>query len=373
MKVLIVLDSLNRAGAERQALYAVGEMTRQGHDVELIYYNKATEEYDTALAAPAVVRRLPKNGEKLRFLWKLTRYLRRGRYDVVHAFMSATSIYVGLAGWLAGVPVRLGGMRSEYDGVGLVRLCHRIVNRLLTGWICNSEATRRSLQPGVGAALDRIFVVYNGIKPEVLESSLSSAEAKLNLGFEREQPIVTLIGRLTHQKNVSLFLQAAALVARQRPHAGFLVVGAGELDTELRAQAANLSLSDCVRFLGVRSDIPDILRATDVLTLTSHYEGISNTLLEAMAVGIPVVSTAYAGVEELLTDAVDGFVVPMGDAHGLAEKYVQLIDDAGLRMRIGAAGKDAARGKFTIEALGANLFSVYERTYRAVCGNGAPA
>ena len=373
MKVLIVLDSLKRAGAERQALLAVGEMTRQGRDVELIYYNKATAEYDIQLAAPAVVRRLPKNGEKLRFLWKLARHLRRGGYDVVHAFMSATSIYVGLAGWLAGVPVRFGGMRSEYDGVGIIRLCHRIVNRLLTGWICNSEATRQSMLSGVGATADRVFVVHNGIDPLSYQTTLRQAEAKAKLGIAADQPVVTLMGRLTYQKNIPLFLEAAAIVSRRRDGARFLIIGEGELDSVLRKQIDDLGLARSVRLLGIRSDVPDLLRATDVMTLTSRYEGVSNTLLEAMAVGTPVVSTAYAGVEELVTDGSDGFVVPLGDAHALAEKYMLLIDDPSLRRRMGAVGMEKIRQRFTIRALGANLYDVYDRTYRMTRGNGTAA
>ena len=367
MRVLIVLDSLKRAGAERQALYAVGEMTRQGRDVELIYYNLATREYDVSLAAPASVTRLPKNGEKLRFLWKLTRYLRAGRYDVVHAFMGATSIYVGLAGWLAGTPVRLGGERAEYSATGLVRLAHRIVNRLLTGWICNSEAIRRSLLPGVGARPERVHVVYNGIDPRAFESRLTVAEAKERLRFEGDQPVISLSGRLTYQKNIGLFLEAASMVARLRPRARFLVIGEGELEDALRRQARELGLGEHVHFLGVRSDIPDLLRATDVMTLTSHYEGVSNTLLEAMAVGIPVVSTAHAGVEELLTNEIDGLIVAMGDARALSDNYVRLIDDPELRRRIGEAARDTVRRRFTIESLGENLYSVYERVYRDTC------
>lgn len=372
MKVLIVLDSLKRAGAERQALYAVGEMTRQGHKVDLIYYNKATEEYDAALAAPAIITRLPKNGQKLRFLWKLTRYMKRGRYDVVHAFMSATSIYVALAGCLAGVPVRFGGMRAEYDFVGL-RPWYRMINRFLTGWICNSEATKRSLLPGIGAGPDRVFVVYNGINRQGLETSLSIAEAKQQLSLAVNQPVITLIGRLTRQKNIPLFLEAAALVIERRPHVRFLIVGEGELDAVLRQQTSTMGLSPCVQFLGVRSDIPNILRATDVLTLTSDYEGVSNTLLEAMAAGVPVVSTAYAGVEELISDRVNGLIAAMGDARGLADRYVRLIDDPDLRRRLGAAGIETVKSRFTIDALGANLYAVYEKAYRRTCCGNHPS
>lgn len=363
MKVLIVLDSLNRAGAERQALCAVGELTRQGRHVELIYYNKAKQEYDVAMAAPAVVKRVAKNGKRLRFLWKLTRFLKQGRYDVVHAFMSGTSIYVGLAAWMAGVPVVFAGMRAEYDGRGIVRLAHRLVNRLATGWIVNSQATVRSMLPGVGAAADRVFVVYNGIDPTAFLSKLTVPEARAKFGIDAASPVVSVIARLETQKNIPLFLQAAQRIVAQRPQARFLIAGDGSLRKELEADTDMKRLSGVVQFVGNRPDIPDLLMATDVLALTSTYEGLSNTILEAMSVGLSVVSTAYAGIEELVVDGQEGFVVPLNDCETLVRKLLQLLDDPDLRARMGACGRRTVQQRFTIPAMSDRLYSVYLQAF----------
>jgi glycosyltransferase involved in cell wall biosynthesis len=144
-------------------------------------------------------------------------------------------------------------------------------------------------------------------------------------------------------------------------------VGDGPRRAELEALSRSLGLENDAGFLGNRSDIPDILAATDISVLSSHYEGLSNVMLEAMGSGIPIVSTDYAGVDEVLTDGVDGFVVPLNDAEGLARRMVQLLDDADLRRRLGQAGRESVCRRFTLDAMGRRLLRVYE----SACGNVA--
>ena len=126
-----------------------------------------------------------------------------------------------------------------------------------------------------------------------------------------------------------------------------------------------------MQFVGNRPDVADLLRATDVLALTSTYEGLSNTILEAMSAGLPVVSTAYAGVEELVTDGQEGFVVAMGDCDALVRKFVQLLDDEAMRMTMGERGKQMVAKRFTIPAMATRLFQVYEEAYARTTGAAA--
>ncbi len=367
MKICIVLDSLIRAGAERQAVLAIGELCRQGYDADLVYYNQAIDPYEINAGGKTRILYLPKRRTYLRFLWKLTRFLRRGRYDVVHAFLGGTTLYVSVAGRLARVPVVFGGIRAEYDVKGLIRVLHRICNRLLTGWIVNSNATVRSMLPGVGATPDRVHVVYNGIDPTAFASQLSAAEAKQKLGIPAGISVVLIVARLTAQKNIHLFLEMAADVTASRPSARFVIAGDGELRSELEAYSRELRLSDRVLFLGNRADIPDILRAADVLTLTSHYEGMANTLLEAMAVGLPFVSTAYAGVEELVTHDREGLIVPLRDRAAMTGAVLRVLDDPDLAQRMGEAGRETVTKRFTIKAMGARMYSVYRDAFDRTC------
>ncbi len=374
MKIAIVIDSLIRGGAERQAFYATSQLTRLGHDVELIYYNRADSAYDPSTLSPAGVVQLAKDGKPLRFVFKLSAHFRRRRFDVVHGWMSMSGVYSGLAGRLAGVPVVFAGYRCEYDSSGMIQRAHRVVNHMVTGWIVNSRATVPSMVRGVGAKPEHVHVVYNGIDPAAFASSYAPVEAKARLGLPPDCLTVTIVGRLRAQKNHTLFLEMAVRVAERISNARFLVVGDGDGDaqTQLEALAARLGVAEHVVFLGSRSDIPDILAATDVMSLTSHYEGVANSLLEAMCVGLPVVSTAYAGVDELVTHGQEGFVAPLGDAESLAGYVAQLLEDSPLRRKMGEAGRRTIGERFSMDAMGRNLATIYERCLNRAKGRLVP-
>lgn len=367
MRIAIVLDSLNRGGAERQAVYATGQLARLGCDVSLIYYNRADYEYDASVLPRDRVVHLAKQGRPFRFLRRLRRHFIERKYDVVHGWMSVPGVYAGFAGRMAGVPVVFAGYRCEYDGTGFIRLAHRAVNKVVTGWIVNSKATVPSMVRGVGADPDKVCVVYNGIDPAAFVSKFNPAAARQRLNVAPDAPTVSIVGRLRAQKNHPLFIRAAALVSKQAPDARFLVVGDGDGDEQQRLEslADSLGVRDKVLFLGSRSDIPDILAATDVMALTSHYEGVANSLLEAMCVGLPVVSTAYAGVEELVTHGHDGLIAPLGDAERWAEHVTQLLVDAALRRKMGENGRRTIESRFSMEAMGRNLLGVYESALHA--------
>lgn len=361
MKIAIVLDSLARGGAERQGMFAARELTRQGRDVELIYYHRVADGFDLSVMEETRMTYIPKEGTYLRLLLRVRDYFQKNRFDVVHAFKSSPSLYAGLAGWSAGVPVVLGGIRCEYDDVGMVRLGHRCVNRLVDGWVVNSKATTHSLVRRIGAGLDRIHVVYNGIEPTAFNSTLTSDEAKRRLGIDHAAQVVSIFAVIRPQKNHELFIETAARVLKTLPHTRFLVVGDGEERSRFEQQACSLGIANSFLFLGTRGDIPDLLAATDVSVLTSHYEGLANALLEAMAVGKPVVTTRYAGADELVTDGHDGYMTPKGDADALSRRICELLQDPALRRRLGENGRRTVATRFEMPVMAKNLYAVYEQ------------
>jgi glycosyltransferase involved in cell wall biosynthesis len=359
MRVAIVSDSLARGGAERQAIHAARELGRLGCDAELIYYHRVAHAYDE-LPDEARTTFLPKNGRSLRFLRSLRQHVRSRRFDVVHGFQGSPTLYACAAARLAGVPVVLGGVRAEYDETGLVRLGHRFVNRVADGWVVNSWATRRSMTSRIGTDPGKVFVVYNGIDPARFAARLSGPDAKRRLGIDPGVPVVSIFAVIRPQKNHRLFLEAAASVLKALPETRFLVIGGGAGQPPLEAYSRALGISDRVTFLGSRTDIPDLLAATDISVLTSHYEGLPNALMEAMAVAKPVVSTACAGIEELVSDGREGLIAPTGDREGLASRIVALLGDESLRRRLGDNGLRTVTERFSMEAMGRSLLAVYE-------------
>lgn len=360
MRIAIVIDSFMRGGAERQALYAAHELALRGCEVEVIYYYEIPDAYDLSVGKGVKFTYLPKNGTYVRFFFRLCRYLKRGRFDIVHAFKSTPCLYGCLAAGWAKTPIIIGGYRVLYDDHGLIRLGHLLVNRIVTAWIVNSKAIVDSMVRSLGARREKFFVVYNGLETERFAPSLSAAEVKEKLGVAPSCPIVSIVARLHAQKNHEMFLRMAARVLETRTDCRFLIIGDGELRGALEAQASSLGIGRQVLFLGIRSDIPDLLGATDLVVLTSHYEGLPNVLIEAMSAGVPVISTDFAGVEEVLSDDVEGFVVPRDDAEAMAARVVRLLGDESLRKRMGAAGIERVARQFSLDVMGGRLLKVYE-------------
>ena len=368
MRVAIVIDSLSRGGAERQALYTVRGLRRQGSDAELLYYYLGSpEDYDLSLAGDARVEFISKDGGPLGLILRMVRRFRQQKLDVVHSFKNVPCVYGGLAGYLARVPVVIGGYRVEYEDEGVLRLAHRIVNRLQSGWVVNSQAIVESLVREVGAHREHCFVVRNAVDPASFRSELSKAEAKEKLDIDPECPVVSIVANLRPQKNHRMFLEVARKVRETHPQARFLIVGDGTERSLVDGWVEELGLAPEVRVLGVRLDVPDILAATDISLLTSDYEGVSNSLLESMGAALTVVSTAYPGVEELITDGHDGRVTPLRDAPAMAATLRQLIDDPAERSRLGSNAQETIETRYGIDVMTTALLEVYER-YREDAG-----
>jgi glycosyltransferase involved in cell wall biosynthesis len=184
--------------------------------------------------------------------------------------------------------------------------------------------------------------------------------------IEPRATVLTHIGRFAVQKNHALLVEAFAQVRSDAP-LYLLLVGGGELENTVREQVAGLGLQGRVRFLGVRADVADILRASDVFVLSSRWEGNPLSVMEAMAAGLPVVSTAVGGVPELVREGETGLLVPSEDAAALAQAMQALVDDAARRRAMGAAARQHAVAHFDIR----HTVRGYEQLYEALLKRSA--
>lgn len=366
MKVALVIDSLAKGGAERQALLSARLLAERGCDVELIRYHAVVDEYDPAAGAPARALMLEKRGRPVRFFARLVIHLRRGRFDVVHAFKETPCMYGCLAAAVAGVPVRIGGYRAQVALPGLTRWMLQMVDRVSTAWIPNSQAVAETLVEYLGVERSRLHVVQNGIDLATLRSSLAPEEAKRQLGLPADAPTVAIIAALRPEKNHEMFVRMAGEVHRACSDAHFLIVGdAGRSDGSAQARLQKLAV-DCgvdrhIHFVGQRADMADVLAAVDVSVLTSEHEGLSNALLESMAASKAVVTTDYRGADAVISDDVNGFITPRGDASAMAECVSRLIGDPALRVRLGEQARVTVAERFSLDAMVDGLLAVYRR------------
>ena len=194
----------------------------------------------------------------------------------------------------------------------------------------------------------------------------------------RDALVFTCVAGLRPQKNHRLLLQAFAQAAPQLPDALLLLVGPPDrLDPayaeSLKALAQELGLGQRVRFLGSRADVPDILRASDVFVLSSDYEGNPLSVLEAMAAGLPVISTAVGGVPELVQDGATGLLVTAGDAHALAEAIVQMGRDPMRRAVMGDAARQTALQRFDVRVMSRAYATLYKQLLDSPAAHEAQA
>jgi glycosyltransferase involved in cell wall biosynthesis len=301
-------------------------------------------------------------------LFKLYRLLRRERPHVVHTHTAKAGAVGRLAARLAGVPVVLHtfhghvfrgyfGPRKTQFFINLEKFLARFSDCVVTV----SEGLRHDLAAYGIAPLTKIAVVPLGfdLEPFLAVTREAGARWRREIGVPDGAPLVGIVARLTGVKNHRLFLDVARRVAEAMPEARFAVVGDGELRAGLEAYAASQGLAGRVHFTGWVRDMPPVYAALDVVAITSLNEGTPVTLIEGMAAGRAVVSTAVGGVADIVADGESGLLAPSGDADGLARAIVALLRDPARRQAMGQAGRESVRQRFSA----ARLVGDVERLY----------
>jgi glycosyltransferase involved in cell wall biosynthesis len=223
----------------------------------------------------------------------------------------------------------------------------------------SQDLYERCLECGVAPA--RCVLIENAIDDDEFRRRSDVAEGKRRLGEPGGRFLIGAVGRLSAEKGFDVLVRASDRLTRAGRDVGVVVVGEGGEEANLRALIAQLGLGDRVRLLGYRPDVAAVYEALDVFALSSHREGLPNVLLEAMALEVPVVATRIAGVPRLVQDGDTGLLVEPGDDAGLAAALARLHDDAGLRGRLGQAGRRVIEQRYSFRQRMARIAELYDR------------
>lgn len=286
-------------------------------------------------------------------------YLKDNKIDLVHTHDFYTNVFGMASASLAGVKAKVaskretGGMRSPSQD---------FVEKLAFGRadaiVANSIAVRDHLTAR-SISSDKINVIYNGLDLSRFENADSSPE-KFGLPTDENIRFVTLVANLRHAvKNVPMFLRAAKRVAETVPNTHFVIAGEGELEAELKAMAVEMGIGERVHFIGRCSDIPGLLFTSYACVLTSTAEGFSNSLLEYMAAGKPVVSTNVGGAAEAVVEGETGYLVESDDDAKMAVRLIELLNDNDKAAAFGNVGREMVRNKFSNDAQLRNTLGLY--------------
>jgi len=281
-------------------------------------------------------------GPDLQMIPQLWHLFRTFRPDVVHTHLYVLR-YTLLPALLCRIPVCVHTVHNvaqkEVDKIG--KFVHWIAFRL-TGVlpVSISREVATTVRSLYGRAI-KTPMIYNGI-PTWQFSALPNQQG------EREDVILLHIGRFSLQKNHKLLIEAFALALRECPKMRLWLVGDGELRSAVEKLVAEKGLQPQVTFLGIRTDVAELLSQCDIFVLSSDWEGMPLTVLEAMATGRAVISTSAGGVPELVEDGVNGILVPLGDAEALAKAFLRLADESELCQHMGQEGQKRACKCFDI-------------------------
>ena len=316
---------------------------------------------------PALVREINPLKDLLA-LFRLTRFIRRGRYTIVHTHSSKAGILGRWAAYLAGTPIIVHTVhgwghhdrqsplvRRSY--ILLERVTQRITDKLI---VVSPRNIEKGLADGIGTP-EKYITIRSGIELDRFRRpSRSREDVRAELGIPVDSAVVGTVTRLSPQKAPLDFLDAAAHVAAQQPNVHFVIVGDGPLRADVEAQVVTLKLTERIHLTGLRRDVPDLLHSFDIFALSSLWEGLPRVLPQAMAAGLPIVATAVDGNAEAVTDGVNGLLTPPGDPQAMAAALLRLLDNPSLHRKMGEAGRTRA-DEFGARKMVSDIAALYEK------------
>ncbi len=359
IKILKFLTMFAVGGTERQFTYVTKSLNRSLFDIHVGCLSREGEFLKDieALNVPISEYRISSlySASMVRRQWAFAQDLRKNGVQLVHAYGFYPNVFsipaARLAGCVAIASVRDTGAFSSQ--IKLRALVQRTACRFADSVIANSMAVRDWLV-SLGMNEKQIAVIPNGIAVPAEIPFSRDFPIRREFGIDPQAPVIAAVCRLNKNKGVEYFLEAALTVSKRFPAARFLVVGASYFEPQYKVSlerlAAEMNLKDRVIFTGERNDVPKLLQEIDLSVLPSMSEGLSNSLLEAMAAHVPVVATNVGGNPEIVHNGKTGLLVPPRDADALANAMIRILESPRLADEFGKAGHDYVRTNFSLDA-----------------------
>lgn len=375
LRVLCVINSLGGGGAERSLVELLPYFEATGIEPVVTCLRRRQEGVESEVRSRDFELRYLDDGGFLHWTARLRSMLRSERWDLVHTTIFESDIAGRLAALGIGIPVLTSLVNTSYEPVRLsdpnVSRRGLWMARTIDGWTARhltahfhaiTHAVKDSAVRTLGIRAERVTVVERGRDPVRLGEPSAERRARVRraLGLEADEEVVVTVGRQEYQKGQKHLLEAFARVARARPSARLLLVGRpGNASQDLARVHRRLELGDRVRFLGYRDDVPDVLAGADLFVFPSLYEGQGGALVEAMALGLPVVATDIPSTREVTEEGRNALLVPIESPRPLADAMIRLLEEPERRSAFGGRSREIFHQRFTLETSAARMIELY--------------
>lgn len=358
-KLCFVLPTFRLGGTEKQVV-ALSQGLRSRYKIFFLCLKEAG---DLAQVAGSDVSGVFEAGMKgfqdIAVVFRAASILKKIQPHIVHTFLFDANIWGILAARWAGIPVRVSGRRSVDSWQGKRHiLLERLSNRFVDAITVNAKAVALFTREQEGVPAEKLRLIYNGV--DVRQFAPSEKRVSSPWFPDPSSVIVGVVATLFDEKRHDLFLEAAKIAKKDCPGCRFLIVGDGPLRDRLRSSVSAMGLGDVVVLTGELKDPREAYRHMDVSVLCSDREGFSNTVLESMACGLPVIATDAGGNAEAVVDGKTGFIVKRGDAQALGQALLRLVRDPHLRKAMGGEARKRVVEEFSMEKTIQEHLSLYE-------------
>jgi glycosyltransferase involved in cell wall biosynthesis len=357
--VAFVIDELEVGGTQRQLLLMATGLAKRGWPVQVICLRPvlSVAEDFAAVGIPVHLIRKRRMIDPGLFL-ALGRFFLRHHITIVHAFSSTAEFFAGFAARICGCRV-IASIRNYNEQLpARHRVAKRVSCWLAHAVVANSQAGAAAAVAAGVVAGQKTHVIPNGVVFQ--PSTLTKAAARRQLDIPEKALVSLSVGRLVWEKGYDATLELARRIRQFHSEALFLIVGDGPLRTALAGRIDALELKEQVRLLGERRDVAPWL-AADLYLNTSASEGLSNSVMEAMAAGVAVVAAAAGGTTELIEDGTTGLLFAPGDLNGAEEKLRRVMENTALRAGLGVQARRTMERRYSVESMITRLEHVYAR------------
>ena len=344
IQILYLITEYSVGGAEKAMVRILSGFNRDKYDITVVALRNGSGKLLPELAKIDIKTEVLGAKTKYDFLHvaiHLYKLLRKIKPQILICSLYHPTILGRIIGRLAGTPIIINWEVSENLGGFLRVLINRITLNLSDKIFCDSKQVSEKLTKTLRCPDDKIEIApTGGLDLMTYNHQCKNSDSSVKIG---------IVGRLVEPKGYEYFVDTAKIVTNSRENIYFSIVGDGPDFSKIKNMIEELELTDKVKLLGYRSDIPDLLSEWDIYVQSSLWEGLCLTVVEATASGLPIVATDVGGIPESVIDGYNGFLVPPKDPKALADKIIKLIDSPELRKTMGERSRKIAEEKYSLE------------------------